>query len=75
MFAEDVAISTNVAIFATSRVEITYKGPYNIANDDENAMMLSRRKSIRFSHQFKEQKHKNLPPCDWCFAELLSMKP
>ena len=37
LFAENVVTSTNVTIFATSRVEITYQEPCNITSDNENA--------------------------------------
>ena len=74
MFAEDVTISTNVAIFATSKSPITYRGPYNPRGEAEDAMMHSRWNLFQFSHQFPQHVQKDIAPCGRCFAELISMR-
>ncbi len=47
-YAEDIVIEGNVAIFATSKEEISYRSPYNATDAEEDAMMRVRWKVIRF---------------------------
>ena len=70
-YAEDLAIDSNVAIFAAGKAPITYKGPYNTTDAGEDAMMSVRWKIIKFYHQFSEMDQKDVEPCARCFAELV----
>ena len=60
IYTNDVIINSDVAIFATSKCEVTYRGPYNMHDPQEDAMMAARWKVFQFRYQFKEeqQKHK-----------------
>ena len=69
-YAEDIEINGDVAIFATSKAPITYRGPYNAKDADEDAMMRVRWNFIKFRHQFSEEEQKVVAPCARCFAEL-----
>ena len=69
--AEDIVIDSNVAIFATGKAPITYKGPYKTTDAGEDAMMSVRWKAIKFYHQFSEMDQKVVDPCARCFAELV----
>jgi len=71
IYSEDVVITTNVAIFATSKSPIKHKGPYNASDDRETEMMAARWKNYEFHHQFSPQEQKCLSPCPRCFADLL----
>ena len=62
VFSEDIVISTDVAIFATSKSQITYRGSYNSYDSMEDAMMNSRWKIIELHHQFKQHHQKHTPP-------------
>ena len=42
MYCEDIVISTDVAIFATSKSSIKHRGPYNASDDRETEMMAAR---------------------------------
>ena len=70
-YAEDVVIDSNVAIFATGKAPITYKGPYNTTDAGEDAMMSIRWKAIKFYHQSSEMDQKVVEPCARSFAELV----
>ena len=70
-YAEDVVIDSTVAIFATGKAPITYKGPYNTMDAGEDAMMSVRWKAIKFYHQFSEMDQKGVEPCARCVAELV----
>lgn len=71
IFKEDVCIDTPVAIFGTSKSQITYKGPYNSTDSCEDEMMASRWRIFRFTHQFREAEQKHVSPCANCFANLI----
>ena len=73
IFSKDVIIKTNLAIFATSKSEIRYLGPYNREDPIEDEMMASRWKIYKFSHQFRESEQKQVPACARCFCELMLM--
>ena len=73
-YAEDIVIDSNVAIFATGKAPITYKGPYNTTDAGEDAMMSVRWKVIKFYHQFSEMDQKVVEPCACCFAELVFVR-
>jgi hypothetical protein len=51
-FANDVVISSDVPIFATSKAPIVYKGPYNVEDERETEMMNSRWRMIRFKYAY-----------------------
>ncbi|CAB4020514.1 Hypothetical predicted protein [Paramuricea clavata] len=70
-FANDVVISSDVPIFATSKAPIVYKGPYNVEDERETEMMNSRWRMIRFKHAFEEKDQKKVEPCGSCFARLV----
>ena len=44
IYIEDIVISTDVAIFATSKSSIKHRGPYNASHDGETEMMAARSK-------------------------------
>ena len=71
LFAEDIIICTDVAIFATSKAPIIYQGPYNKTDPQEDAMMSVRWNTFNFTHQFSEENPKNVKPCRRCFTELV----
>ena len=74
LYAGDVVIDKDVAIFATSKAPITYRGPYNTSDSDEDAMMMVRWNVMTFKHQFKEKDQKKATACGRCFAELAQLK-
>ena len=71
IYSEDIVISTDVAIFATSKSSIKHRGPYNASNDRETDMMVGRWKNYEFRHQFSPRQQKDLPPCPRCFTKLV----
>ena len=70
-YRDDVCISGDVAIFATSIDEIKYKGTYNTHDDQEDEMMKSRWKVFHFYHHFKEEHQVKVKPCGFCFATFI----
>lgn len=73
LYEGDVVIDKDVAIFATSKAPITYIGPYNTTNRDEDAMLMVCWNIINFKHQFTEEEKKKAKACGRCFAELALM--
>ena len=73
-FAEDIKITSDVAIFATSRKEVKFTGTYNTTDDVETEMMAARWKPFFFKHQFAESKQKKPPPCPKCFTNLVFLE-
>ena len=71
VFKEDICISENVAIFATGKSEVTFRGSYNSTETREDEMMRSRWKVFHFKHQFKEEDQKTVSPCGNCFARFI----
>ena len=69
--SEDIVISTNVAIFATSKSPIKHRRSYKASDDRETEMMAARWKNYEFHHQSSPKEQKNLPPCQRCFAKLV----
>ncbi len=69
-YAEDIVMDGDVAIFATSKVPVLYRGPYNTTDADEDAMMKVRWNTITFHHRFSQEDQKIVKPCARCFAEL-----
>ena len=70
IYSKDIVISTDVAIFATSKSLIKHRGPYNESDDRETEMMAARWKTVSFDIK-SLHKSKNLPPCQRCFAKLV----
>ena len=52
LFAEDIIICTDVAIFATTKAPIEYQGPCNKTDLQEYVMMRVRWKTFNFIQQF-----------------------
>ena len=77
IYIENIVISTDVAIFQTSKSSSKYRGSYNASvwrqgqGDRETEMMAVRLKNYNFGHQFSQPEQKNLPPCPRCFAKLV----
>ena len=71
IYSEDIVISTDVAIFATSKSPIKHRRSYKASDDRETEMMAARWKNYEFHHQSSPQEQKNLPPCRRCFAKLV----
>ena len=69
--SEDIVISTNVAIFATSKSPIKHRRSYKASDGRETEMMAARWKNYEFHHQSSPKEQKNLPPCQRCFAKLV----
>ena len=71
MYSEDVNITSNVSIFATSKSTIRYRGSYGVIDEMDDQMMNVRWKLFKFSHQFEECNQKNISPCPKCFSTLV----
>ena len=71
LYSQDVCIDGDVAIFATGKSPIVFKGPYNAVDRVEDDMMASRWKVFHLSHQFAEAEQKKVEPCSRCFADLV----
>jgi len=67
----DVVIDTDIAIFATSKSKIEYRGPFNLGDEKEQGMMDSRWRVIKFTHVFSQADQKDIKPCEKCFSELV----
>ena len=61
-YSEDIIIDSNVAIFATGKASIKYKGRYNTTDAGEDAMMSVCWNTIKFHHQFSEEEQKVVKP-------------
>ena len=70
-YVEDVVIHLDVAIFATSKLLITNRSPYNTSDQQEDVMMASRSKMFSVHHQFTEGEQKDVAACVRCFAKLV----
>jgi len=71
MYSEDVNITSEVPISATSKSTIRYRGSYGTIDEMEDQMMNVRWKVFKFSHQFEECNQKNISPCPKCFSTLV----
>ena len=68
---EDIVISTDVAIFATSKSLIEHRDPYNVNDDREIDTIAARWKNYRFHQHFSPQEKKNLTSCPRSFEKLV----
>ena len=71
LYVEDVVIDSDVAIFDTSKSPITYRGPYNTPDPQEDAMMATRWQIFSFHHQFIDGEQRDIAACARCFAKLV----
>ena len=70
-YAEDVHITSDLPIFATSKTSIRYRGSYGATDEVEDKMMEVRWKVYKFNHPFEEGVQKHLAPCAKCFCNLV----
>jgi len=71
LYTEDIKIDSDVAIFATSKREIVFKGSYNASDDRETEMMAARWNVFKLMHQFSPDEQKIIPPCPKCFSNFI----
>ena len=71
IYSEDIVISIDVAILATSQSSIKRRRPYNASDDRETEMMRARWKNYEFRQEFSSQEQKNLPLCPRCFEKVV----
>lgn len=69
-FAQDILLSTDMPIFATSIEMIKFIGKSQYIQG-ENAMMEARWKEMKFFAQIEQDKQKSIESCPRCFAELV----
>lgn len=74
LFSEDVEISTDVPIFATSKSIVKYRGSFGLTDEVEDEMMNVRWKVYRFHHSFSEEEKVKLDPCAKCFCDFIFTK-
>ena len=58
IYSEDIAISNDVAIFATTKSSIKHRSHYNASDDKETEMMAARRKAMSFAINFLHKSKK-----------------
>ena len=71
IYSKDIVISTDVAIFVTSKSSIKHRGPYNASDDRGTKTMTARWTNYEFRYQFFSEEQKNLPHGPRCFAKLV----
>jgi len=71
LYSGEICVRGNVAIFATSKEAVTYRGSYKATDCKEDDMMASRWRVFEFRRQLSQQEQKDVSPCTRCFAELL----
>ena len=74
IYAQDIVISTDVPIFATSIDEVTFAGRSNNVSG-ENEMMRSRWRHFKFHYKIPAEERVSMAPCGRCFAELVMSQP
>ena len=70
-YSEDVCISSDIPIFATSKSMIKFRGTFNTTDEREDEMMKVRWRLFYFNHVFPEKDQKKVPPCAKCFSTLI----
>ena len=55
IYSEDIVISTDMAIFATSKSPIKYRGPYNASDDRETDDGCQMKKAMSFAIDFLQK--------------------
>lgn len=69
-YAEDIEVTSDIPIFATSIGPIKFVGRSNdCAGEDE--MMACRWREFSFTRSIPKEEKKEFPPCTRCFAELI----
>ena len=58
IYREDIVISTDVAIFATSKGSIKHRCPYNASDDRYTEMVAARWKNYEFRHNYLHKSKK-----------------
>ena len=58
IYSEDIVISTDMAIFATSKSPIKYRGPYNASDDRETDDDCQMEKAMSFAINFLQKSKK-----------------
>ena len=71
IYCEDIVISIDVAIFATSKSFIKHRDPCNASDDRETDTMAARWENDGFRQHFSPQEQKNLTPCQRLFEKLV----
>ena len=69
-FAQDIILSGDKQIFATSIEMVQFSGKSNYLQG-ENAMMAARWKELKFKAPIPIEKQKNLESCARCYSELI----
>lgn len=69
-YVQDVVLTHDTPIFATSRTDIEFKGGV-LESKQENDMMATRWKTFKFKHQFTEDTQVECKPCKHCYASFL----
>lgn len=71
IYSEDVSITSDIPIFATSKGKIRYRGSYGSTDEVEDQMMNVRWKFFEFKHPFDQESQKDVLPCPKCFCNLV----
>ena len=74
LYANDIAITSDIPIFATGKSRIKYIGRSNTTDEIENEMMDARWRVFEFHHQIPKALQKEMVPCKKCFAKLALMR-
>lgn len=69
-FAQDICLTNDVPIFATSSSEIKYITG-KVVSQRESNMMDVRWNVVKFHHVISESEQKTIPPCKHCFANFV----
>ena len=69
-FAQDICLTNDVPIFATSSSEIKYITG-KVVSQRESNMMDVRWNVVKFHHVISESDQKTIPPCKHCFANFV----
>lgn len=63
IYGENINITTDNVIFATSKSMVKYQGSHNSSDERETEMMAVRWKNFEIYHRFFAQEQKVLSPC------------
>ena len=77
LYANDMEIhrTNTIPIFATSKSDVEYIGPYNQSDKGEDGMMACRWTIFRFTHSIPQEEinRKKCDPCPHCFSKMVMM--